>query len=241
VFKQKDNRGGKREGSGRPKKHITRRSTIKFGRIARTSVQNNQTGNIGILSNDLHVTVEQENREENINISGNDIVNTTETEESSEASKVRLRTGQPKLVPVLELLEDLFENLEQDGPIKVSPIKEYLAKVLQDVKTQTNKDAEEPTCYKEGTFWIRPLDPIFGNVGKPIEYSLPKVFVWLPHFLLPEKKLKCINCKDTASVNVKEWCFPRRVIDLEEPYYILSKRFKCTACNGTASVFLIHI
>jgi hypothetical protein len=72
--------------------------------------------------------VEQENREENINISGNDIVNTTETEESSEASEVRLRTGQPKLVPVLDLPEDVLENEESMNELEQEFIKKYLLK-----------------------------------------------------------------------------------------------------------------
>jgi hypothetical protein len=243
VFKKKDNRGGRREGSGRHKRLISGQTKINFRPAAGTSDQTQTpvlSSNVRMTAERVADPAEQENREENINISGNDTVNNTE--ESPEESETRWRTGQPEPAPVLDLTEDVLENEESMNELEEdSPIKEYLSKVLQDVKSQTNKDTENPKCYNEGTFWIRPRDPIFRHIGKPIEYSLPKVFVWLPYFLLPEKKLKCINCKETANVNVKEWCFPRRVIDLEDPYYILSKRFKCNACNGTASVFNLYI
>jgi hypothetical protein len=72
--------------------------------------------------------VEQENREENINISGNDIVNTTETGESPEESETRLPTGQPKLVPVLDLPEDVLENEESMNELEQEFIKKYLLK-----------------------------------------------------------------------------------------------------------------
>jgi hypothetical protein len=156
------------------------------------------------------------------------LFNNSNAEDTSEQSSLQLSVHTEEEIEDGEMIPD---ELEEGSPVKL-----YLEEVLQKVKSQTDDDTEQPNCYKDGTFWIRPPNPIFKNLGRPMEYSLPDVFVWLPYFLLAEKKLKCTLCKKTDHVQAKDWCFPRRVIGLEKPYYILTKSFRCDQCEGMSSV-----
>ncbi|KAL0956753.1 hypothetical protein HGRIS_002872 [Hohenbuehelia grisea] len=67
---------------------------------------------------------------------------------------------------------------------------EYLYSTLNALKSQIAKH-KRPDCYRNGTFWVRPRDPIFALDHawattprfSPTElYHLP-VFAWLPDFI----------------------------------------------------------
>ena len=46
--------------------------------------------------------------------------------------------------------------------VKSGVLKEYLKGVLESIKFQIGESGlNRPTCYHQGTFWIRPRDPVF--------------------------------------------------------------------------------
>lgn len=97
------------------------------------------------------------------------------------------------------------EEEAEDEEVKSGVLEEYLEKVFSDIKSQI-EHYTSPQCYRNGTFWIRPRDPVFGlqasqktaaGLSPNVLYHLD-VFVWIPH-LLPGSpaggfKFKCPDC-----------------------------------------------
>ncbi|KAJ7146921.1 hypothetical protein C8R44DRAFT_845839 [Mycena epipterygia] len=105
-----------------------------------------------------------------------------------------------------------------------------------------------PDCYRQGTFWIRPMDRWFAvkKLNGTAKSSLPNalyltdVFVWLPRLLLPlDFVFKCIFCeKDTMGDD--GWNsnpVARRVVSLDSCYYILTKRLRCGLCRKGCNMY----
>lgn len=101
-----------------------------------------------------------------------------------------------------ELAQRVVQESQDEEPVRGGILFEYLTGVLNAIKTQVTQSAR-PECYRKGTFWVRPKDPIFAlheSGGSPAHispcplYHIP-VFVWLPDCLPgAPPKFTCPNC-----------------------------------------------
>jgi hypothetical protein len=129
------------------------------------------------------------------------------------------------------------EGVEENSPAIEGVVKEYLWSVQRAISGQTKYG--KPRCCDNGTFWIRPTNPVLQKDHLPDGYYYPDVFVWIPD-LVGEVKLICPTC--SKSDRVVAHGYPssvpaRRVVSLNQCYYILSRRYICQSCNRT---FLGH-
>jgi hypothetical protein len=103
---------------------------------------------------------------------------------------------------------------------------------LQDIRGQvlTQIASGQPECYENNTFWIRSPVPVFdlddAVVVDPLHWCQPDVFVWLPRQFQPRPTLKCPHCS-SEHINIKDYPHPRKVVDLDRCYYILTSRHEC--------------
>jgi hypothetical protein len=105
-----------------------------------------------------------------------------------------------------------------------------------------------PSCYRNGHFWIHPLDPFFAMCkAQKIESGLnptspyqPSVFLWLPHLLDTTSIVTCPNpsCRrykdSTHPMTIKGWNddpIARCVVGLDKNYYIMTMWIQCRARN----------
>ncbi|KAJ7594711.1 hypothetical protein C8J56DRAFT_446650 [Mycena floridula] len=112
---------------------------------------------------------------------------------------------------------------------------EYLEAVLEKIKNQI-KLHSQPDCYRDGTFWIRPRDPVFalnasrkGEHGlSPVElYHLP-VFVWFPDMLPDAPDSLVCSCGHKLIRNgYNHKPIARRVRYLDHDYFLLAVWFRC--------------
>jgi hypothetical protein len=75
-----------------------------------------------------------------------------------------------------------------------------------------------PTEYKTGNFWIPRPSPFFilQKGLDPSELYKPKVFLWMPHLLIPEKSLKCPCCEaDLGIKGFNKKPHARRIVDID--------------------------
>jgi hypothetical protein len=110
---------------------------------------------------------------------------------------------------LLDEEDDLLASLAQaqqetDAGDKPSGVQQqYLLSVLNKIRKEITQ-SRQPECYRLGTFWMRPKDPLFALNASWIDeaginpnalYHLP-VFIWLPD-MLPgaPKKIYCPDCK----------------------------------------------
>ena len=60
---------------------------------------------------------------------------------------------------------------------------------LHEIVKDTTGPLKMPRCYKDGQFWVRPIDPVFTLQRAAVHGFSPKglyllaIFVWLPCFL----------------------------------------------------------
>jgi hypothetical protein len=105
---------------------------------------------------------------------------------------------------------------------------------LQDVfQNEIGKNGKNPVgLLKKGYFWSVPGDPVASNSSliSPWQFLYPKVFLWFPLLCLSDFKLKCPTCQGLET-EVHGWAVPRRVVAMTEVYYVMSRRFKCRACE----------
>ncbi|KZT31665.1 hypothetical protein SISSUDRAFT_1067573 [Sistotremastrum suecicum HHB10207 ss-3] len=85
------------------------------------------------------------------------------------------------------------------------------------------------------SFWINPPEPVVvlatGKMDPTLLYR-PPIFLWLPHFYA---QLKCPACQKPL-----EKCGalrPRRIVDLENCFYIVAWRYRCTSQGGCRKAF----
>ncbi|RDB23206.1 Werner syndrome ATP-dependent helicase [Hypsizygus marmoreus] len=113
---------------------------------------------------------------------------------------------------------------------------DYLRGVRDKLKAQIASSGQ-PTCYKNGTFWIHPKDPLFAlnaTRNSPSGYSptelyyLP-IFVWLPEFLPGRPDyLRCAKC--SGHLTRDGWNsnpIARRVRDMHNDYFLITGRLNC--------------
>ncbi|KAG2224799.1 hypothetical protein INT45_005323 [Circinella minor] len=120
-------------------------------------------------------------------------------------------------------------------------IKQFVHKYFLSIQTRVVEETMEydnklPSEYRRGTFWILSLDPFFALHNptteilalcedesfdyNPVILYLPKVFLWIPHFLV-DNRLKCPhpNCSGKLTSNGYRKGPPaRRVVDLQSLY-----------------------
>ncbi|KAF8076563.1 hypothetical protein FPV67DRAFT_1559024 [Lyophyllum atratum] len=109
---------------------------------------------------------------------------------------------------------------------------EYLRGIVKNLKAEI-KASGQPSCYKRGTFWINPKDPLFalhstknnlGGCSPAGLYHLP-VFVWLP-YCLPDRP-DCFRCTRCNRHNLVRDGICRRIRDMHNDYFLLTARFVC--------------
>lgn len=108
------------------------------------------------------------------------------------------------------------EEFLSDNVPENSFLKEYFEKLQVRLSEE-----DEPREYLNGTFWVQSLPPAFVFLRKMAVNTLyqPKVFLWLPHHLLPQKmsSLKCPDCNSRIkSKGYNKNPHARRVVDLSE-------------------------
>ena len=105
-----------------------------------------------------------------------------------------------------------------------SVIAQYIKTKVQDPLAKSPRGTR-PKQYQDGTYWVHPKMPSFAleTGANPNKLYFPRVFVWLPHYLLAKgDRLHCPYCDsehEKKSVEVKQYQRPRRVIDISE--YVL--------------------
>lgn len=135
--------------------------------------------------------------------------------------------------------DQTLKESEADA-VKAGVLQEYLKGVLEQIKTEI-KTSKKPQCYIQGTFWIRPRDPVFalhassaGSFGpSPTELYHLDIFVWLPQ-LLPgaPDTLKCICGHKLTKHGWNDNPIARRVKCLHRDYLLLTNRFECSKPHG---------
>ena len=81
--------------------------------------------------------------------------------------------------------------------------------------------------FSSPTFWIHPPEPVASlsshRFDPPALYR-PRIFLWLPHFFVQE--LRCPKCR-TGILEKNGAYLPRRVIDIEDSFYVVSWSYYC--------------
>ena len=84
------------------------------------------------------------------------------------------------------------------------------------------------------SFWIYPPEPaiiLSHHKFDPVTLYRPRIFLWLPHFFV--KALNCPKCRKPLEKNGA--LRPRRIIDMEDTFYIVSWGYYCR--QGCQSYF----
>ncbi|KAJ7591861.1 hypothetical protein C8J56DRAFT_780924 [Mycena floridula] len=132
------------------------------------------------------------------------------------------------------------EQQAEEEEVREGILDEYLEGIKNTI-VQDIARSGKPKCYKAGTFWMRPRDPIFAldealrsGLLSPNELYHMDIFVWLPN-LLPGAPTKFI-CECGAGMNLNGKlllvCYStnptaRRVKDLHGDYLLFTNRFRC--------------
>ncbi|KAJ7145231.1 hypothetical protein C8R46DRAFT_1045557 [Mycena filopes] len=154
-------------------------------------------------------------------------------------------SGPDSTTPVIDSgLFDADDTPSEDSPDPEGKVSLYLAKIQKDVKNEIIQH-QQPQCYRNNTFWIRPMDRWFAledckDSLSPIPLYQPAIFVWLPRTLLPLDFLfRCIFCKK-GIMKDDGWNsnpIARRVVDLDSCYYVLTKRLRCETCGKGCNMY----
>ena len=148
------------------------------------------------------------------------------------------------------LVEDVLfaQDMEEDGAQQATSYTstfhyQYLEEIKRQVLTQIGRRAPSnlPECYESNSFWIKAPVHAFeledDVVVDPLNWCKPDVFIWLPRYFNPRPTLKCPFCS-SEHVNIKDYPHPRKVVDLDRCYYIVTSRHHCQS-SLCGSMFLI--
>ncbi|KAJ7356836.1 hypothetical protein DFH08DRAFT_1048015 [Mycena albidolilacea] len=132
------------------------------------------------------------------------------------------------------------KEMEEAEPKVLSENHQWLKTTLAQIVDDTTGRLKMPRCYKDGHFWVRPVDPVFAlkraaaSGFAPTGLYLLPIFVWLPHFLpgRPDS-FKC-ECGTRLILNgYNENPIARRVSTLSGPdYFLLTNRYLCSPRRG---------
>lgn len=173
--------------------------------------------------------------------------------------------GPPR--PPLEIDEELVEEIlmeqgaeQEEGdeesdsdepsrrPVTRTAHTEYLEQIQATVKQQmaSNKalprNVKQPSCYLDGaSFWMRAASPTFlkrrDGIADPYKWCRPDVFIWLPKLFKPSPALICPGCFSSEEV-INGYPHPRRVVDLDTCYYIMTSQHRCKRCGSKFIVIM---
>lgn len=96
-----------------------------------------------------------------------------------------------------------LDNSSDDRPAEDTPapaglVQSYLDHIQKQVHAQIEGCHKKPDCYRQGTFWIRPVDNWFalqGDTDSPEKLYYSPVFVWVPSVLMPSDfQFTCVFC-----------------------------------------------
>jgi len=134
----------------------------------------------------------------------------------------------------------------------------YVEAIQKRVKTEVSKDFEGTNKWlvnhlEKNEWWIRKdkattiiklLNASDDDLNLRREYQAyyRDVFIWLPDVRWPDNVKRtfvpcCPNCKTNRSVGphcFRDNHFGRLIVGLEETYYCISRRYKCSACEEVA-------
>jgi hypothetical protein len=133
-------------------------------------------------------------------------------------------------IPNFEPDIDVLDSEEGTGAGAVHL--DYLNLIQSKIKKEIQKD-RKVHCISYGNSWIYPDDPVAKSNDScvdPSHFYIPPVFVWLPRMIWSHLKMPCPVCKN-CNTEVHDWPPPRRVVDLDKCYYILTRRYKCRDCH----------
>lgn len=100
-------------------------------------------------------------------------------------------------------------------------------------------DSGVPKLYTDlQTCWVPRPSPFFmlsetNPQPSPHQLYQHRYFYWDPQYLLPRRVLPCPGCQKPLTRHGKVER-PRRVIGLEEAYYLMGVRYKCSNCRPPA-------
>ncbi|KAL0142930.1 hypothetical protein V8B55DRAFT_1560346 [Mucor lusitanicus] len=188
----------------------------------------NQPSGVSISRTDVISTIQEETPNININTSAMENISTQDMEVVEEESLV-----------IEEPEEDAeYQEAEDNDVIEDLPVNSKHKAFFESIHARLRNNGC-PVEYDRKTFWVEPVDAYFAMKNKidPSESLYqPRVFLWLPHHLLPFKfqSLRCPKCK--ASVKGKGFNkdpHARRIVDLTSCFYLMSYRYECsvTGCK----------
>ncbi|KAG2208408.1 hypothetical protein INT45_006300 [Circinella minor] len=96
---------------------------------------------------------------------------------------------------------------------------------------EDGKQGPQEYDQNHNTFWIEPPSPYFAlysGPANPKKLYYPRVFLWSPNRLVTTV-LKCPDCRQ--KLNSKGFNTnprPRRVVDIDSCFYVMSSRYRCT-------------
>lgn len=101
----------------------------------------------------------------------------------------------------------------------------WLLKLLEEWDWEISEKHAALVCEKLGLVY-----------GEPSYYR--RIYVWLPDLRWGHESMPpCVNCKHSNNVQVHGWrdnhC-GRRVYSIDTHYFIISRRYKCSKCEGVA-------
>jgi len=79
------------------------------------------------------------------------------------------------------------------------------------------------------SFWLYPSEPCFAlryNHFDPVIHYRPRIFLWLPHFLVDEHRLHCPTCKE-GILEKNGALAPRTITDVDTTFYIVTWSYYC--------------
>ena len=93
--------------------------------------------------------------------------------------------------------------------------------------------ADYTQYYKEHKrLWIEPEDAVFGEVGCQDAHLYPRVFLFMPEDWGKERIGDVIPCHCGCTDVTRNAFYWRRVTDMHSCFYILSRRWTCSACKA---------
>jgi hypothetical protein len=144
--------------------------------------------------------------------------------------------------------DDDKDDQEPDAPNREAARKSgiqgaYLNKIVKQFHTKDPMYNTRMEQLRNGENWIRRPDPQVAYYNRiisceakdssdlvPREFYEPDVFVFSPCDSFPGLVIKSPCCGETLTL--KGWMnFPRRVISIDQNYYILSRRYECSAAE----------
>ncbi|KAI3630079.1 hypothetical protein MIR68_011514 [Amoeboaphelidium protococcarum] len=138
-------------------------------------------------------------------------------QEGSDHNFEELNCGFRSDVQSNQVVDELSEEFDDDlaQPKAGSVVAEYLASVFTRVKDRNSNSIND------------------GLQVKPNDFYYPRVFVFVPDVMFPHLKIPCPNpsCQSGSVVPKGFPDYLRRIVDLEDCYYIATCRYQCKDCN----------